>query len=171
MRTAATRLADWPILNALLNSPRGLCVSGTWRRRGDRKLDPCRHGDRVRRLRDADAKLEAACSQRPSTGVNAAHAERRVSGSIETAAKRTGMNLPGIHVRDDPRGVSLLDRRPESGDASSRHVAGRTHTCSFTNYLRAVTCDATGERSVLRYPKGAGACSRTDAVPRSRQHG
>ena len=97
MRDGSDAIADWPLLNALLNTACGASwVSSAPRRRcGDRILDPLRAWSRSPTGRSAaDRRLERVLTADPGTGVMR-HADAGYELAIETARER-GVDLPMI---------------------------------------------------------------------------
>ncbi|HTM58582.1 MAG TPA: urocanate hydratase [Candidatus Udaeobacter sp.] len=96
MKDGSDAIADWPILNALLN-----CASGaSWvsvHHGGGVGIGNSIHAGMVILCdgsREADAKLERVLTNDPGTGVMR-HADAGYREAVD-CAKRTGMNLPGI---------------------------------------------------------------------------
>ena len=96
MRDGSDAVADWPVLNALLN-----CASGaSWvsvHHGGGVGIGNSIHAGMVivcDGTADTDARLERVLTNDPGTGVMR-HADAGYGEAIE-CAKRTGMNLPGI---------------------------------------------------------------------------
>ena len=96
MRDGSDAIADWPVLNALLNTAAG----ATWVTLhhgggdGDRQLDPRGDGDPRRRHPDADERLERVLAADPGTGVMR-HADAGYEDARE-AARAGDLDLPGI---------------------------------------------------------------------------
>ncbi len=93
MKDGSDAIADWPILNALLNaaSARPGCRSTT-AAASDRLLAARRHGDRRRRHRAGGERLERVLTGDPGIGV-ARHADAGYPQAIATA-KQKGVKLP-----------------------------------------------------------------------------
>ena len=96
MRDGSDAVADWPVLNALLNTASG----ATWvsvHHGGGVGIGNSIHAGMVivcDGSREADAKLERVLTNDPGTGVMR-HADAGYPEAIEHA-RRTGMKLPGI---------------------------------------------------------------------------
>jgi urocanate hydratase len=96
MRDGSDAVADWPILNALLNTASG----ASWvsvHHGGGVGIGNSIHAGVVivcDGSADADAKLERVLTNDPGTGVMR-HADAGYPSAIEHA-RRTGMNLPGV---------------------------------------------------------------------------
>jgi urocanate hydratase len=96
MRDGSDAVADWPILNALLNTASG----ASWvsvHHGGGVGIGNSIHAGVVivcDGSAETDAKLERVLTNDPGTGVMR-HADAGYPGAIEHA-RRTGMNLPGV---------------------------------------------------------------------------
>ena len=94
MKDGSDAIADWPILNALVNTAAGatwVCVhhgGGV----GDRQLDPRGHGRRRRRHRRRRARLERVLTTDPGMGV-VRHADAGYEAALELRARR-GVGFP-----------------------------------------------------------------------------
>ena len=119
MRDGSDAIADWPLLNALLNTASG----ASWvshpprRRRGHRPVDPRRHGGRRRRHRPGGAEARAGAHQRPGQRRRPPRRRRLPRG----AAGGPGHRDAAAHARRD----ALLGR---AGAAARR--AWRRASCS-----------------------------------------
>jgi urocanate hydratase len=102
MRDGSDAVADWPILNALLNVASG----ASWvsvHHGGGVGIGNSIHAGQVivcDGSADADARLERVLTNDPGTGVMR-HADAGYPEAIEHA-RRTGMKLPGITPSSDP---------------------------------------------------------------------
>jgi len=93
MKDGSDAIADWPILNALLNTAAGATwVSSTTGRRGHRERDPRGDGGRGRRHDGAARRLERVLTTDPGLGV-VRHAEAGYDAA-QAFAKRHGLGLP-----------------------------------------------------------------------------
>ena len=100
MKDGSDAIADWPLLNALLNTACGASWVSLHHGGGvgHRLLDPRRHGGRGRRHRRRRTGGSSGCSPPiPGTGVMR-HADAGYELAIETAQER-GVDLPMINAR------------------------------------------------------------------------
>ena len=94
MRDGSDAIADWPILNALINTAAGADLGQRPpRRRGRHRLQPARRaGDRGRRHAAAAARLERVLTTDPGMGV-VRHVDAGYELAVEVARER-GVKIP-----------------------------------------------------------------------------
>ena len=110
-------IADWPLLNALVNTASGatLGVDPPRRRRRDRPVDPRRPGDASPTARSWPPRSSNACSPTTRAWASSGTSTRATSARAEVAQER-GVRIPMRRGRDGGRhGVRLLDRHRRAG--------------------------------------------------------
>ena len=94
MRDGSDAIADWPLLNALVNTAAGasLGLHPQRRRRGNRLLAACRHGGGRRRHGGGGRRLERVLTSDPGMGVI-----RHADAGYDEAAVRARARHPAPH--------------------------------------------------------------------------
>ena len=93
MRDGSDAIADWPLLNALVNTAAGasLDFDPQRRRRRDRLFAACGHGGGGRRHREMDVRLERVLTTDPGIGV-VRHADAGYPEAIAVASRESIFN-------------------------------------------------------------------------------
>ena len=150
MRDGSDAIADWPILNALLNIGGGRDVGQRppRRRRRDRQLDPRRHGRRRRRHATTRPSGSSACSRPiPGTGVMR-HADAGYDEALD-AAREHGLDLPERRLSACRGCSSATSRRSSRPPGATRRCAGArsARSTSIEDALRPLRRTARSPRS------------------------